>query len=209
MAYMLLCALPKEIVDFIYHINNSEYAFIYFTKFTFKKYEQIKSLLYPEVYNFNQLYQKHIKIKNIYNYLTSILECNYRYSREKMQPLLHDISKQLMFCHNINILDKDNTNYILTKSSIKQWFKLCQKYNLYIFLIFVKDDKIYKKIFNPNKMVGINIFSHFAISPIILLNEVFPDKDICSNSLCNQKMFNDKLPKLYTLYNCLYCTRYF
>jgi len=203
MAYVFLGVLPKEIVELIYHNNNSEYAFIYFTKFTFKKNGQINSLLYLEVYNFNQLYQKHMKIKNIYNYLTSIFECNYRYSREKIQPLLHDISKHLMFFHNINIyiLDKekslkeDNTNYILTKSSIKLWFKLCQKYNVYLLLWIIKDGKRYTKIFNPNKMGGIETFSHFAISPIVLLNEVYPDKNICRNSLHNQKMYNNDLSK--------------
>ena len=213
MAYVLLGVLPEEIVKLINHINNSEHAFIYFTKCTFKKF-----FPGPEVYHLNELYQKHIKIKNIYNYLTSILECNYLYSREKLQPLLFDISKYLMFCHNINILDKekslkedniisfiksslfnsyqkDNTNYILTKSSIKLWFKLCQKYNLYIFLRFMKDGKRYTKIFNPNKIGGIETFSHFAISPIVLLNEVYPDKNCWRNSVSNLKMYNDYVSK--------------
>ena len=206
MAYVFLGVLPKEIVDFIYHNNNSEYAFIYFTKFkfTFKKNGQGQINSLSEVYNWKELYQKHIKIKNIYNYLTSILECNHLYSREKLQPLLYDISKLLMFFHNINIyiLDKekslkeDNTNYILTKSSIKLWFKLCQKYNVYLLLCFIKDGKKYAKIFNPNKMNEIDTFLHFIISPIVLLNEVCPDKNILRTSLMNNDYVSKK-PIIY------------
>ena len=78
----------------------------------------------------------------------------------------------------------------MTKSSIKLWFKLCQKYNLYIFICFIKDGKRYKKIFNPNKMGGIETFSHFAFAPIVLLNEVHPENS-WRNSVSNLKMYND------------------
>lgn len=44
-------------------------------------------------------------------------------------------------------------------------------------------------------MGGIEIFSHFAIAQIVLLNEVYPDKNICRNSLNNQKMYNDYVSK--------------
>jgi hypothetical protein len=128
MAYMLLCVLPKEIVKIIYHFNNSEYVFIYFTKFIVKKNGKINSVLYPLVHDLNELYQKHMKIENIYNYLTSMLECNSRYSRprEELQPLLHDISKHLMFCYNIlyveDSLKKENTKKKHLIDTIKLWF---------------------------------------------------------------------------------------
>jgi hypothetical protein len=229
MAYMLLCVLPKEIVEIIYHFNNSEYAFIYFTKFTVKKNGKINSVLYPLVHDLNELYQKHMKIENIYNYLTSMLVCNSRYSRprEELQPLLHDISKHLMFCYNIwyvedslkkentkkkhlidtiklwfncteDSLKKDNTKKKNLIDAIKLWFKLCQKYNLYLLLCFIKDDKIYKGIFNTNKMGKLETFSHFLISPIVLLNK-FNNKEFINKDTENL-LYNEKYNEKYNKY---------
>ena len=44
-------------------------------------------------------------------------------------------------------------------------------------------------------MGGIETFSHFAISPIVLLNEVYPDKNCWRNSVSNLKMYNDYVSK--------------
>ena len=204
MAYMLLCVLPKEIVKIIYHFNNSEYAFIYFTKFTVKKNGKINSVLYPLVHDLNELYQKHMKIENIYNYLTSMLECNSHYSRprEELQPLLYDISKHLMFCYNIwyveDSLKKENTKKKHLIDAIKLWFKLCQKYNLYLLLCFIKDGKIYKGIFNTNKMGRLETFSHFLISPIVLLNK-FNNKEFINKDTENL-LYNEKYNEKYNKY---------
>jgi hypothetical protein len=202
MAYMLLCVLPKEIVEIIYHFNNSEYAFIYFTKFTLdNKYGKINSVFYQRDHghNLNELYEKHMKIEYISRYLTSMLECNFYYSREKLQPILNYISKHLMHRYNIlyvkNSLKKKNTNYEYLEASIKLWFKLCQKYNLYLLLCLINDGKKHIKIFNSNKINGLETFSQFAISPILLLDKVYNkdyhDKEI-TLSLFNHKMVDDR-----------------
>ena len=59
----------------------------------------------------------------------------------------------------------------------------------------MKDGKRYTKIFNPNKMGGIETFSHFVISPIVLLNEVYPGENCWRNSVSNLKMYNDYVSK--------------
>ena len=64
MSYMLLCVLPKDIIEIIYKfkIKNIElkaYAFKYFTKFEVCNYGYIKSDVYPGVYDLDKLYKKH------------------------------------------------------------------------------------------------------------------------------------------------------
>jgi hypothetical protein len=101
---MLLCVLPKDIVQIITHFINSMNAFKFFTKFTFDvKYGKINLVSYPIAHghNLNELYEKHMKIEYISHYLTSMLECNFYYSREKLQPILNYISKHLMYHYNI------------------------------------------------------------------------------------------------------------
>jgi hypothetical protein len=200
---MLLCVLPKDIVKIITHFINSENAFNFFTKFTFDvKYGKINLVSYSRAHghNLNELYEKYMKIEYISRYLTSMLECNFYYSREKLQPILNHISKHLMYRYNIlyveNSLEKKNTNYEYLKASIKLWFKLCQKYNLCLLLCLINDGKKHIKIFNNNKINSLETFSQFAFSPTVLLDEVYNkdcrDKDI-RLSLFNKKMADDYL----------------
>jgi hypothetical protein len=94
-----------------------------------------------------------------------------------------------------NSLKKKNTNYEYLEASIKLWFKLCQKYNLYLLLCLINDGKKHIKIFNSNKINGLETFSQFAISPILLLDKVYNkdyhDKEI-TLSLFNHKMVDDR-----------------
>ena len=203
MSYILLCVLPKDIVQIITHFINSMNAFKFFTKFTFDvKYGKINLVSYPIAHGHNQyeLYEKHMKIEYISHYLTSMLECNFYYSREKLQPILNYISKHLMYHYNIlyekNSLEKKNTNYEYLKASIKLWFKLCQKYNLYLLLCLIKDGKKHIKIFNSNKIDRLETFSQFGVSPTLLLDKVYNkdchDKEI-RLSIFNKKMADDHL----------------
>jgi hypothetical protein len=69
MSYMLLCVLPKDIIEIIYKFKNIElkaYVFKYFTKFEVCNYGYITSDMYPRVYDLDKLYKKHIKIEYIY-----------------------------------------------------------------------------------------------------------------------------------------------
>ena len=181
MAYMLLCVLPKDIVEIIYKfkIKNIElkaYAFKYFTKFVVCDYGYIKSDVYPGVYDLDKLYKKHIKIEYIYDHLTYMLESFYLKERQKLQPILNHISKHLMFYYNIllheNSLKRNNTNYKYLKASIELWFKLCQKNNLYLLLVYIKSADKKHCSESANNLSNIRDFAKFIISPIVTLNKI-------------------------------------
>ena len=186
MSYMLLCALPKEVVNVIYDFKKINAVNVIGNYFKMAKQ---RHLVFIELsfYTVQDISTKSIYsilsncpsgtdkvIKDIYNQLTIMYNSHYsrtNYLRHDWANLLGNISRILMYYYNrlafSDCLKKKNINYKYLKASIQLWFKLCQKYNLYLVLFYMKSEKKVNCNSKAIKLRTIKTFTEFRVSPLV------------------------------------------
>ena len=85
--------------------------------------------------------------------------------------VLGNISNVLMYYYNRlafrGCLKKKNRNYNYLKMCIQLWFKLCQKYNLYLVLCYLDSAKKVNRNIKAIKLRPITNFMDFRIAPLV------------------------------------------
>ena len=62
---------------------------------------------------------------------------------------------------------KKNSNYVYLKACIELWFKLCQKYNLYLVLCYLASARRVDRNAKAIKLRTIKNFAEFRIAPLV------------------------------------------
>ena len=113
-------------------------------------------------------------IEDLYNELTFMYNAHYPraiYLREGWPNVLGNISNILMYYYNRlafrGCLKKKNSNYNYLKMCIELWFKLCQKYNLYLVLCYLDSAKKVNRNIKAIKLRPIKNFTEFRIAPLV------------------------------------------
>ena len=186
MSYMLLCALPKEVVNVIYDFKKINAVNVIGNYFKMAKQ---RHLVFIELsfYTVQDISTKSIYsilsncpsgtdkvIKDIYNQLTIMYNSHYsrtNYLRHDWANVLGNISRILMYYYNrlafSDCLKKKNINYKYLKASIQLWFKMCQKYNLYLVLFYMQSAKKVNRNCKAIKLRTIKTFTEFRVSPLV------------------------------------------
>ena len=186
MSYMLLCALPEEVVNVIYDFKKINAVNVIGNYFKMAKQRHLV-FLELSFYTVQDISTKSIYsilsncpsgtdkvIKDIYNQLTIMYNSHYsrtNYLRHDWANLLGNISRILMYYYNrlafSDCLKKKNINYKYLKASIQLWFKLCQKYNLYLVLFYMQSAKKVNCNSKAIKLRTIKTFTEFRVSPLV------------------------------------------
>ena len=186
MSYMLLCALPEEVVNVIYDFKKMNAANVIGNYFKMAKQ---RHLVFIELsfYTIQDIYTNSIYstpsnctsetdkvIQDIYNNLTIMYNSHYsrmNYLRYDWANVLGNLSRILMYYYNrlafSDCLKKKNINYKYLKASIQLWFKLCQKYNLYLVLCYMQSAKKVNRNMKAINLRTIKNFSEFRVSPLV------------------------------------------
>ena len=197
MSYMLLLevlSLPNEIVDIIYEFMkvNAVNAIINHFKNAKKRDEAFKTLSHYSfeyisnitIYSINSIYYNNFNlinsnlkdkvIEDIYKDLIILHQSHYprvKYLRHHWANVLGNTSLILMHYYNrlafSDSLKKKNINYIYLTASIQLWFKLCQKYNLYLVLFYMKSAKKVDRNSKAIQLRTIKNFAEFRLAPLV------------------------------------------
>ena len=191
MSYMLLCTLPEEVVNNIYDFKKINAANVIGNYFKMAKERHLvfKILSFYTVQDVSTYSIYSISfystssncpsgtdkvIKDIYNHLTIMYNSHYsrtNYLRHDWANVLGNISRILMYYYNrlafSDCLKNKNINYKYLKSSIQLWFKLCQKYNLYLVLCYMQSAKKVNRNCKAIKLRTIKTFTEFRVSPLV------------------------------------------
>lgn len=113
-------------------------------------------------------------IEDLYNELTFMYNAHYpraSYLGYDWSNVLGNISNILMYYYNRlafrGCLKKKNRNYNYLKMCIQLWFKLCQKYNLYLVLCYLDSAKKVNRNIKAIKLRPITNFMDFRIAPLV------------------------------------------
>lgn len=127
--------------------------------------------------NSNVVVSSNIKdtvIEDLYKHLMFMYNAYYRranYTRCGWPNVLGNVSQLLMYYYNrlafSDSLKKKNSNYVYLKACIELWFKLCQKYNLYLVLCYLDSAKRVDRIIKAIKLRTIKNFSQFRLAPLV------------------------------------------
>ena len=113
-------------------------------------------------------------IEDLYNNLTFMYKAHYpraSYLGYEWSNVLGNISNVLMYYYNRlafrGCLKNKNSNYKYLKMCIELWFKLCQKYNLYLLLCYLDSAKKVNRNIRAIKLRPIKNFTEFRIAPLV------------------------------------------
>ena len=113
-------------------------------------------------------------IEDLYNHLLFMYKAHYpraSYLGYDWSNVLGNISNVLMYYYNRlafrGCLKKKNRNYNYLKMCIQLWFKLCQKYNLYLVLCYLDSAKKVNRNIKAIKLRPITNFMDFRIAPLV------------------------------------------
>ena len=188
---MLLCALPEEVVNVIYDFKKINAANVIGNYYKMAKqrhlvFEQLSFYTVQDIFTYS-IYSISIYsipsncplgtdkvIKDFYNNLTIMYNSHYsrtNYLRHDWANVLGNISRILMYYYNrlafSDCLKKKNINYKYLKASIQLWFKMCQKYNLYLVLFYMQSAKKVNRNCKAIKLRTIKTFTEFRVSPLV------------------------------------------
>lgn len=147
--YVLLSILPPDIVYYIVqiinHINSKNIIYKHYQN-TRKKLESINYISnIISSTNYTHYLGNVILTEYFLNSLTIIYKSNYnreKYNNNFWICFTDLLSKKLMVLNNYILLNHKNKNndiqYNILNNSIKIWFKICVKHNIYISLSFSK-----------------------------------------------------------------------
>ena len=127
--------------------------------------------------NSNVVVSSNIKdevIEDLYKHLMFMYNAYYiraNYTRCGWSNVLGNVSQLLMYYYNrlafSDSLKKKNSNYVYLKACIELWFKLCQKYNLYLVLCYLDSAKKVNRNIKAIKLRPITNFMDFRIAPLV------------------------------------------
>ena len=207
MYYLLLQeVLPYDVVEIIYefmkvnavnviinYLNNAKKrhsVYVYFAKY---KVEYISAF---SIYSINSIVNNNLGkdeiIETIYKNLVWMYGAHYSrtyYSRNGWRYVLNNISQILMYYYNrlafSDSLKKNNVNYNYLKMCIQLWFKLCQKYNLYLLLSYLASAKKVNRTVKAIQLRTRTIknFAEFRVSPLVTMRSEEYFKDMCFSKL--------------------------
>ena len=139
------------------------------------------------VSNSNVVVSSNIKdtvIEDLYKHLMFMYNAYYRrtnYTRCGWTNVLGNISQILMYYYNrlafSDSLKKKNSNYVYLKACIELWFKLCQKYNLYLALCYLDSAKKVDRNAKAIKLRTIKNFASFRLAPLVTYTKM-PESNI-------------------------------
>jgi hypothetical protein len=201
MSYKLLLeVLPSDIVELIYEfmkVNAANVIGAYFANakrrhnvFVYLSHYSIEYISANSIYSINSLYNANFTvwsnakdkvIEDLYKHLVFMYGAHYsrtNYLRHYWANVLGNISQILMYYYNrlafSDSLKKKNSNYVYLKACIQLWFKLCQKYNLYLVLCYLKSAKRVNRNDKAIKLRTIKNFAEFRLAPLVTYSKM-PD----------------------------------
>ena len=185
--------LPRDVVELIYdfmkvnaanvlkkYISNAKKRY---SVFVYLSHYNIEYISEHSIYSINYIYnanfavgsntKDHI-ITDLYKHLTFMYNAHYpraNYLREGWRNVLGNVSQLLMYYYNrlafSDGLKKKNSNYVYLKACIELWFKLCQKYNLYLVLCYLTSAKKVDRNAKAIKLRTIKNFAEFRLAPLV------------------------------------------
>jgi len=201
MSYKLLLKvlpLPNEIVDIIHEFMkvNAANAIVAYFKNTKRRYDvfvylshySIEYISEQSIYSINSLYNANFAvwsnakdkvIEDLHKHLVFMYGAHYsrtKYMRDGWANVLGNVSQILMYYYNrlafSDSLKKKNSNYVYLKACIQLWFKLCQKYNLYLVLCYLKSAKRVNRNDKAIKLRTIKNFAEFRLAPLVTYSKM-------------------------------------
>jgi len=199
MSYKLLLeVLPGDVVALIYEfmkVNAANVIVAYFANakrrhnvFVYLSHYSIEYISANSIYSINSLYNANFTvwsnakdkvIEDLYKHLVFMYGAHYsrtNYLRHHWANVLGNISQILMYYYNrlafSDSLKKKNSNYVYLKACIQLWFKLCQKYNLYLVLCYLKSAKRVNRNDKAIKLRTIKNFAEFRLAPLVTYSKM-------------------------------------
>jgi hypothetical protein len=195
---LLLKVLPSDIVELIYEfmkVNAANVIGAYFANakrrynvFVYLSHYSIEYISANSIYSINSLYNANFTvwsnakdkvIEDLYKHLVFMYGAHYsrtNYMRDGWANVLGNISQILMYYYNrlafSDSLKKKNSNYVYLKACIQLWFKLCQKYNLYLVLCYLKSAKRVNRNDKAIKLRTIKNFAEFRLAPLVTYSKM-------------------------------------
>jgi hypothetical protein len=194
MSYKLLLeVLPADVVELIYEfmkVNAANVIYAYFANakrrydvFVYLSHYSIEYISEHSIYSINSIYNanyavwsnfKDKVIEDIHKHLVFMYDAHYsrtNYLRNQWANVLGNVSQILMYYYNrlafSDSLKKKNSNYVYLKACIQLWFKLCQKYNLYLVLCYLESAKRVNRNTKAIKLRTIKNFAEFRLAPLV------------------------------------------
>jgi hypothetical protein len=194
---LLLKVLPGDVVALIYEfmkVNAANVICAYFANakrrynvFVYLSHYSIDYISEHSIYSINSLYNANANananafanakdkvIEDIYKHLVFMYGAHYsrsKYMRDGWANVLGNVSQILMYYYNrlafSDSLKKKNSNYVYLKACIQLWFKLCQKYNLYLVLCYLESAKRVNRNAKAIKLRTIKNFAEFRLAPLV------------------------------------------
>ncbi len=201
---LLLKVLPGDVVALIYEfmkVNAANVIYAYFANakkrynvFVYLSHYSIEYISTNSIYSINSLYNANANananafanakdkvIEDLYKHLVFMYDAHYsrsKYMRNGWANVLGNVSQILMYYYNrlafSYSLKKKNSNYVYLKACIQLWFKLCQKYNLYLVLCYLKSAKRVNRNDKAIKLRTIKNFAEFRLAPLVTYSKM-PD----------------------------------
>ena len=195
---LLLKVLPGDVVALIYEfmkVNAANVIVAYFANakrrhnvFVYLSHYSIEYISANSIYSINSLYNANFTvwsnakdkvIEDLYKHLVFMYDAHYRrtnYLRHHWANVLGNVSQILMYYYNrlafSDSLKKKNSNYVYLKACIQLWFKLCQKYNLYLVLCYLKSAKRVNRNTKAIKLRTIKNFAEFRLAPLVTYSKI-------------------------------------
>ena len=190
MSYIILRELfPHDIAELIYEfmkvnamnvIKNAKKRYSVFVQLYQRSVAYFSEF---SIYSIDSIVNNHLVvscnlvdevIEDLYNDLMFIYKAHYpraSYLGYDWSNVLGNISNVLMYYYNRlafrGCLKKKNRNYNYLKMCIELWFKLCQKYNLYLVLCYLDSAKKVNRNIKAIKLRPIKNFMDFRIAPLV------------------------------------------
>lgn len=199
---LLLKVLPGDVVALIYEfmkVNAANVIGAYFANakrrynvFVYLSHYSIETISEQSIYSINSLYNANANanafanakdkvIEDLYKHLVFMYGAHYsrtKYMRDGWANVLGNVSQILMYYYNrlafSDSLKKKNSNYVYLKACIQLWFKLCQKYNLYLVLCYLESAKRVNRNDKAIKLRTIKNFAEFRLAPLVTYSKM-PD----------------------------------
>lgn len=197
---LLLKVLPGDVVALIYEfmkVNAANVIYAYFANakrrynvFVYLSHYSIEYISTNSIYSINSLYNANFTvwtnakdkvIEDLYKHLVFMYGAHYsrtNYMRDGWANVLGNVSQILMYYYNrlafSDSLKKKNSNYVYLKACIQLWFKLCQKYNLYLVLCYLESAKRVNRNDKAIKLRTIKNFAEFRLAPLVTYSKM-PD----------------------------------
>jgi hypothetical protein len=188
--------LPNEIVNIIHEfmkVNAANVIVAYFKNakkrydvFDYLSHYSIEYISDHSIYSINSIYNTNFDaiavgsnakdkvIEDIHKHLVFMYDAHYsrtKYLRHQWANVLGNVSQILMYYYNrlafSDSLKKKNSNYVYLKACIQLWFKLCQKYNLYLVLCYLESAKRVNRNTKAIKLRTIKNFAEFRLAPLV------------------------------------------